>query len=440
MLTSAPNPSDNPPDPALRPELSVTDAAGSMLHARFEAVSRACADLRANPHGVSETHLLRVSTRRATAALRVFKPHLDPALVAKAGRLLRKLRRSAGGVRACDVQQSILDAMSSDIPGTPSTGAPEAGVAAELIIGRIEKRREASRRKLAAACERWSPERIARLSEKLVTSLHLALNPMERLSGVAFTHALSPTRLGPCARAAVELAATRLWELDTPAPDFEGLHQLRLAGKRLRYVLELIGPCLNEEAADASVTTLRKFQDRLGDINDRHELAQRVERVSAKLGLRPGGKAARGFASLRARLLRDRDEGRADFALWWPHRRAKLFEAVEKLTGRAFVGPGEVPVPLAAPAGPAEPSAAGRAENVEAPVISLPGAQVELAPHAAAQPAPLNGAHAPQHAAAKSAGQREPGPQTVDSLSTEIDSAISAAERMLNSNSTGALA
>ena len=47
----------------------------------------------------------------------------------------------------------------------------------------------------------------------------------------------------------------------------EALHQFRLETKRFRYTLELFRPCYGP-ALDKRLTSLRKIQDLLGEIND----------------------------------------------------------------------------------------------------------------------------------------------------------------------------
>jgi CHAD domain-containing protein len=45
------------------------------------------------------------------------------------------------------------------------------------------------------------------------------------------------------------------------------LHRMRLAGKRLRYTLELFRPCYGP-GLDQRLTALKDLQDSLGDVND----------------------------------------------------------------------------------------------------------------------------------------------------------------------------
>jgi hypothetical protein len=64
----------------------------------------------------------------------------------------------------------------------------------------------------------------------------------------------------------------------------EALHDMRIAAKRLRYVLELTAPVFGEPAEQAAKRA-KKLQDLLGEIHDCDETVPRVERHMARLRL-----------------------------------------------------------------------------------------------------------------------------------------------------------
>lgn len=93
---------------------------------------------------------------------------------------------------------------------------------------------------------------------------------------------------GPLADNALRIIATRLDELRSfadavrdPAAVRE-LHDMRIAAKRLRYVLEMTEPALGP-AAGRGAKAAKKVQDLLGEIHDCDEFAPRVEAHMAKL-------------------------------------------------------------------------------------------------------------------------------------------------------------
>jgi len=78
---------------------------------------------------------------------------------------------------------------------------------------------------------------------------------------------------GTLAENAERIVAVRLSELRsfTPAAldpaDVTALHDMRIAAKRLRYVLELTKPALGEHAGKGA-RAMKRLQDVLGDIHD----------------------------------------------------------------------------------------------------------------------------------------------------------------------------
>jgi hypothetical protein len=93
---------------------------------------------------------------------------------------------------------------------------------------------------------------------------------------------------GPLAENALRIVATRLDELRSfadavrdPAAVTE-LHDMRIAAKRLRYVLEMTSPTFGS-SAERGAKAAKKVQDVLGEIHDCDEFVPRVEGHMAKL-------------------------------------------------------------------------------------------------------------------------------------------------------------
>ena len=87
---------------------------------------------------------------------------------------------------------------------------------------------------------------------------------------------------------AERIVAARLDELCSFVPraldpaEVEALHDMRIAAKRLRYVLEVTGPCFGPYAARAGERT-KELQDLLGEIHDCDVLVPRVLAVADEL-------------------------------------------------------------------------------------------------------------------------------------------------------------
>jgi CHAD domain-containing protein len=61
-------------------------------------------------------------------------------------------------------------------------------------------------------------------------------------------------------------------------------HDMRIAAKRLRYVLEIVGPCFGEEAKQAR-DAAKELQSVLGDLHDCDLMLQRVDSIDAAVTL-----------------------------------------------------------------------------------------------------------------------------------------------------------
>lgn len=85
---------------------------------------------------------------------------------------------------------------------------------------------------------------------------------------------------------AARIVSTRLDELrgfavEALAPDAgTAQHDMRIAAKRLRYVLEIVGPCIGEEAK-AARDAAKQLQSVLGDLHDYDLMLPRVEQIGS---------------------------------------------------------------------------------------------------------------------------------------------------------------
>jgi CHAD domain-containing protein len=78
----------------------------------------------------------------------------------------------------------------------------------------------------------------------------------------------------------------------------EAQHDMRIAAKRLRYVLEIFEPCLGEEG-EAAHRAAKELQSLLGDLHDCDLLLTRVEEI---------GSVATILRQRRHRLFREFDQ------------------------------------------------------------------------------------------------------------------------------------
>src|SRR5690348_512201 len=88
----------------LKADTPVAEAARHVLFVRLQVVKDYLPRAALEPdHDIEYVHQLRVGSRRADAALRIFRACLPAKAHRKARRRLRKLRRAAGAARDWDV-------------------------------------------------------------------------------------------------------------------------------------------------------------------------------------------------------------------------------------------------------------------------------------------------------------------------------------------------
>jgi CHAD domain-containing protein len=138
----------------------------------------------------------------------------------------------------------------------------------------------------------------------------------------------------------------RMGELDSfgeaaqDVTESQAQHDLRIAAKRVRYVLEVSDSVLG--GANAGVRAAKKLQDLLGDIHDCDELLPVIDAHVARLRDEdtiaaiageplPNRRKYRGLEALRAHTLARRANVHREFVSRWPKLRRALAvgEAVE---------------------------------------------------------------------------------------------------------------
>jgi CHAD domain-containing protein len=118
----------------------------------------------------------------------------------------------------------------------------------------------------------------------------------------------------PLATAARLIVAVRAAELYAFVPEaldersVAALHDMRIAAKRLRYLLELVGFCFGEVGGEAQGRA-RELQEVLGEIHDCDVMLERIAAIRDR--------DREGFDALVARFRAERDEQFARFCERW---------------------------------------------------------------------------------------------------------------------------
>jgi CHAD domain-containing protein len=200
-----------------------------------------------------ELHAMRVATRRQRAAWRVFGASFRPGRTKRYRRGLREIAARLGAVRDLDVLLDAADAYRADLPVSEQR-------ALEPLLADWREHRDDARVLLVRELDSDGYRRWVDDYRDFVRTEGVAVMPV----GPTQPHHVRDT------------AASRIWAAYEQVrgyepvlrwADVETLHELRIAGKWLRYTLEFVREALGDDAAPliARVTAL---QDHLGLMND----------------------------------------------------------------------------------------------------------------------------------------------------------------------------
>jgi CHAD domain-containing protein len=243
------------------------DVAVGALRGRLGAVFHWLRQAACNAEKDAENvHRLRVWSRRATAALRLFAELLPRRRTSWVRRRLKRVRRAANDARDCDVLAARL--------------ARRSDRGARRWLEAVRRERAEAQNSIIAIYERLERgDRFARRIDKLLRRVQENDD-----------HATTPARFGDWARDRLRPIVERFFA-SAPAGGArqEELHQFRIRGKELRYALEVLRGAFPPDEHARLYGAVRSIQDRLGGIND---LATAKARLRKKIEAAHGDRAA----------------------------------------------------------------------------------------------------------------------------------------------------
>jgi len=209
-------------------------ASAGLLRARLAAVQRCLRGVAAGNVSRDDVHELRVATRRASAAVDVVRALVPRRCRRWLKRSLRKLRRAAGRVRDLDLMAG-------------------AGLVPALVKV-VARRRTRAGRQLQAFASRFPVGVWRKAAGEAVTGVAGA-------ASAAVVHREVDRRLRSITARFVKRADRRLRHE-------RSIHRLRIAGKKLRYALEVSASIVPVSRGDEGEVLLRRIQDRFGTAMD----------------------------------------------------------------------------------------------------------------------------------------------------------------------------
>lgn len=199
-----------------------------------------------DPRDAEALHDARVALRRLRSWLRAFAAELD--LPRPLVRRLRKLARSTGAARDLEAATERLEALAD--AGGRRGRAPLSALARELARRSVQGREPLR----IGVARRW-----AVLDDALGRAL------------VAAPTRIAP-RFGTSLAAQVAAASAPFGAAAPSAADWAALHELRIAAKRLRYLLEPLRDALPQ--VPRMLQEMKALQEHLGAVNDAVVLEQ----------------------------------------------------------------------------------------------------------------------------------------------------------------------
>jgi len=278
------------------------------IRARLDAVWAETQAAIGRPADSENVHRLRVATRRTLAAFAAFRGLLPPKRRAWFEKRLRRLRRAAGDARDLDVLTGRL------APGGADARREPGAIARRRLIAMLSRQRDASRQPIRELHDEFVEDDWAGRVEGL-----LARIPSGR--GQPTFGQYARRRLRPIVGGFFTKADRRL-------RDDDDVHTLRIAGKKLRYVMEIFSPVFSQRVLTRCQSELERLQETLGEFTDHAAAADRFER----LGRQPSMTSNRAtLTTLRKREAALASDARKAFVKWWsPVRRRALRRTFER--------------------------------------------------------------------------------------------------------------
>jgi CHAD domain-containing protein len=220
---------------------------------------------------VEAVHKMRVATRRLQASLDLLEREMN---VRKLKRRLRNWRRALSLVRNYDVFLEMLEKETA-IRGRARREQ------IQLVTAKLQEQRAHTAAEVRGFLEQID---IDKLSLRLGVTAPLAVSDpgqLEALPVVPISNLLNAIDEQNVAGYAADRLDQRLSEFQSlveqsqPTTDPADLHQLRIAAKRVRYLLEIVTQMGYGDASRA-LAWLRSLQDRIGDWHDLEALEEEI--------------------------------------------------------------------------------------------------------------------------------------------------------------------
>jgi CHAD domain-containing protein len=282
----------------------VIDGVKKALKAKFaemRELSKQARDGKSAP----AVHDMRVAARRFRSALQDFRPYLNRRSVDLTLKQIRSISDALGEVRDQDVAILALENLAAKIPA-------QCSATLQKLIDSRKEIRKAARKKL-------KHDLVDEL-EKLRSTFHEALDLADRVP--ATSRQLQGTSYRDIAAAVISSRIAELEKLGhnlRRPKDVDGLHQMRIAAKRLRYAIELLHQCWLPGPKQLA-RKVAQLQTTLGQLHDCDVWIENFAEQQVASGKSKQSEEVRTFRWFRLHFLKLRNkhlqQARAEWKAW----------------------------------------------------------------------------------------------------------------------------
>jgi CHAD domain-containing protein len=198
-------------------------------------------------------HDLRVASRRFHSAAALFNECVDPRLLSDCEKSVRQIRKFAGTVRDTDVQKEFLQSI------IPPDGEKRYLAGIERLALRLDQRRKKYQVDIDSALNLFTKSRSVKKMQAVLTA-PISVDSFQRSP---FTlRKRSSQQIGNYL-----LAFLAFKQFARQPAALRELHEMRIAAKRLRYVLEIFAP-IYQKQLQPFIGLMKSIQDTLGEMHD----------------------------------------------------------------------------------------------------------------------------------------------------------------------------
>lgn len=277
------------------PDELLEDVAVRSLDSRLQPVMHYVPLAAKHPErDVENVHQMRVWARRATAAMSLYKELLPKRRRKWINAQLKAIRRAANDARDDDV---FLQRLADDT---------QHAAAVRPLLDKVRSHRQESQRPIVAIWkELFELNRFPRRCVKLLRKVRLRDAAADA----------GPLRFGPWAARRIQPALDAFFAAaGADLSDVNALHRFRIAGKKLRYAVELLAPAFDESLRTQAYPAMQNLQERLGKIND---VASAQARLKRWLEQANGSEHATYLQEMLSQEQQRLEQLRTEFLAWW---------------------------------------------------------------------------------------------------------------------------